>query len=374
MRVGKAAVALVSTAALLLTGYAYMTLDNLRTDINTTDALEHSDGAPKDDGAVDILLVGTDARTDTRGNPLSTDMLKELRTEHKAGVNTDTLIILRMPRDGGHPTAVSIPRDTWVGLPSGGTGKINSAFNTAKQAELAKLRADGATDRAERERESDQAGRTALVHTISDFTDIRIDHYAEVSLLGFYLLTEALGGVDVCLNHATVDKDSGADFEPGRQVVKGGEALSFVRQRKNLPRGDLDRIVRQQVFLGSALHKVLSAGTLTSPAKLEELTDAVHRSVVLDPDLDILEFAEKAKTLASGDVEFVTIPVVTISGHSKDGQSVVEVDTEAVRAFIADLVDKAPAAKDTSAGGGSSGAGRPVVLAPSTEGGVPCVN
>jgi len=49
--------------------------------------------------------------------------------------------------------------------------------------------------------------------------------------------------------------------------VSGGEALSFVRQRKNLPRGDLDRIVRQQAFLSSALHQVLSAGRWPVPAR-----------------------------------------------------------------------------------------------------------
>ncbi len=372
MRLGKAVLALVSTSTLLLTGYAYLTLDNLRSNINTTDALEQIDAPAKDDGALDILLVGSDARTDARGNRLSGKALKELRTEHKDGVNTDTLIILRIPHDGGHPTAVSIPRDTWVDVPGGGQDKINSAFNTAKQAEIARLRAGGVTDGAERERESDQAGRKALVRTIQDFTQIRIDHYSEVSLLGFYLLTEALGGVEVCLNQATSDKDSAANFTAGRQMVRGGDALSFVRQRKNLPRGDLDRIVRQQAFLGSALDGVLSAGTLTSPAKLRELTEAVNRSVVLDPDLDILEFADKATNLASGDVEFVTIPIVDINGRSADGQSIVRVDTKAVRAFVAGLVER-KSSKDTTAGGGGSGAGRPSLREPSA-GGVACVN
>lgn len=373
MRLGKAAIALVSASALLLTGYAYTTLDALRENVNITDALDDIAGPTGDDGATDILLVGTDARTDTRGNPLSDRTLKQLRTEHKDGISTDTLIILRLPGNGERPTAVSIPRDAWVDVPGGGQSKINSAFNAAKRAELTRLRGEGVDDRAERERLSDHAGRKALIRTVQDFADIQLDHYAEVSLLGFYLLTEALGGVEVCLNQATQDKDSAADFAAGRQVLRGGDALSFVRQRKNLPRGDLDRIVRQQVFLGSALRKVLSAGTLSKPVKLEKLTNAVHRSVVLDPDLDILEFAEKAKHLASGKVEFVTVPVVDINARSEDGQSIVRVDTDEVRAFVAGLVGKGRASGEKASGGGSSTEGARTQRAPSRDG-VTCVN
>ncbi|WP_199434036.1 LCP family protein [Qaidamihabitans albus] len=371
-------VALASVLALLATGYAYTTLDEIDDNVQTTDALQQNDDVeakapPQDDGATDILLVGADARTDMQGNPLPLDVLKTLRTESKNGVSTDTLIILRIPKDGGKPTGVSIPRDTWVDVPQGGRDKINSAFGVAKAAAAARLRAEGMTDGAEVERESDQAGRRALVRTVQDFTEIRIDHYAEVNLLGFYLLTEALGGVTVCLNNATADKDSGANFRAGTQVVSGGEALSFVRQRKNLPRGDLDRIVRQQAFLASALHQVLSTGTLTNSDKLNSLTDAVRRSLVLDPDLDLLKFADQVKGIASGDIEFVTIPVEAVGARSADGQSIVEVDVPKVRSFVRGTVGAGGTADQPAAGagGGSAPGSAPRQI---TADGVACVN
>lgn len=359
----RSVVALLSTSALVATGYAYATLDRVQDNVRTTDALIQQEEAvpppPQDDGATDILLVGTDSRTDMQGNPLPLDVLKELRTENKAGISTDTLIVLRIPKNGDEPAGVSIPRDTWVDVPHGGQNKINSAYGVAKVDAAANLRAEGMTDQAEIERESDQAGRRALVRTVQDFTRIRIDHYAEVSLLGFYLLTEALGGVKVCLNQPTQDKDSGADFRAGPQVVSGGEALSFVRQRKNLPRGDLDRIVRQQAFLASALHQVLSAGTVTSPSKLNDLIDTVHRSLVLDPDLDLLEFAEQVKGIASGDISFVTIPVVAVGSRSQDGQSIIEVDPPAVHDFFASLAghgdDTTPSSTPPEGGGSATG-------------------
>ncbi|MGH3434246.1 MAG: LCP family protein [Thermocrispum sp.] len=369
-------VAALSVVAMAVTGYAYLTLDEFREGVNTTPALDDiPNPPPPDDGAEDILLVGTDSRTDAKGNPLPPAMLKMLRTEAKAGVNTDTLIVLRLPRDDGPPRAVSLPRDSWVDLPGGGQGKINSAFNAAKVAEAERLVDKGRQSRAQIELASDEKGRQALVQTVQDFTKVRVDHYAEVSLLGFYLLTEALGGVEVCLAAATSDADSGANFAAGRQTISGGEALSYVRQRKNLPRGDLDRIVRQQTFLGSALHKVLSADTLANRGKLDKLVDAVERSVVLDPDLDILEFARKARGLASGDVKFVTIPVETINGTSPDGkQSIVQVDPGKVRKFVRSLVRHEPNGSGGGSAPGAASAARQDDGEPITGGRAPCVN
>ncbi|UZF67976.1 LCP family protein [Amycolatopsis mediterranei] len=390
-------VGLVSLLALGASGYVYVTKDQLQNTVPTTDALTPRAGEPApppaDDGAEDILLVGSDARTDAQGNALPVRVLRQLRTESNDGaVNTDTVIVLRVPKNGGKPSAVSIPRDTWTAIPGRGEAKINSAYGVAKAHFAQVLRGQGERDQAKIERDSDTEGRRVLVQAVQDLTQVRIDHYAEINLLGFYLLTEALGGVKVCLNHATEDKDSGANFRRGEQTVSGGEALSFVRQRKNLPRGDLDRIVRQQAFLSSALHQLLSAGTLTSPGTLNDLMDAVHRSLTLDPGLDLLQFAQQARGIASGELTFATIPVVTANGRSADGQSIVQIDLTAVREFVASLAGRpAPAAAQapggppvggsstavpTSAAGGGSGSGAAPAAAPLLRDspGVPCVN
>lgn len=383
----RSAVALLSVVALGATGYAYSTLDLLQDNVNTTDALRLNetppDGdepppPPEDDGATDILLVGTDSRTDMEGHPLPPHVLAQLRTESSPGVSTDTLILLRIPHDGSSPTGISIPRDTWVDVPGGGQAKINSVYGTTKYEAERALRGEGVTEHATLARESDQAGRTALVRTVQRFTHVRIDHYAEVNLLGFYLLTEALDGVQVCLRNPTSDPDSGANFAAGVQTVSGGEALSFVRQRKGVPQGDLGRIQRQQAFLASALNKVLSAGTLTDTDRVKKLSETLRKALVLDADLDLLKFAEQTRGIASGDFSFVTIPVVDIAAWSPDGeQSIVRVDVEAVREFVADVVPDDPADEDEPSGGGSApqapagaGAGDEEI----TADGVTCVN
>ena len=112
-------------------------------------------------------------------------------------------------------------------------------------------------------------------------------------------------------NDNPVDDDlSGAHFPAGPRTVAGHDALAFVRQRHGLPQGDLDRIRRQQAFLASMSHKVLSSGTLADPLTLTRLLDAVRQSVVLDGDWDLLRFGQQLQDVSAGAVAFLTIPTM----------------------------------------------------------------
>jgi LCP family protein required for cell wall assembly len=344
---GRASVALASALVLAATAVARNAHDQVQQAMTTTPVLSQvataSDAPPKDDNATDILLVGDDRRTDLQGNPLPASILRQLRTEANDGLSTDTLILLRIPKDGGKSYAVSIPRDTEVPIPGYRTDKINAAYGAVKYLTAQRMRAAGEHDSAKIERDSDAAGRQALVTSVQHLTGLTVDHYAEVSLYGFYLLSQAIGGVPVCLLHATSDANSGADFRAGVQNVSGGAALSFVRQRDNLPHGDLDRIVRQQAFLASAAKKILSAGTLFDSGRLAALTTAVQKSVVIDQGWDVFGFVQQAQSLTGGNVEFVTIPVVDPNGRNDRGQSIVVVDPAAVQKFVAGLAAGSPA-------------------------------
>ena len=342
-------ITLLSAAVLVVTGVSWATVDLLEGDLGTTDALDPAlvdDGSAGHDGATDILLVGIDSRTDAKGNPLPLKVLRTLRTEYSEGTNADTIILVRVPDDGTAAHAVSVPRDTVVTAPGGQPSKLHAVYRQRQSETAQQLRERGVTDEALITRDSIQAGRRALVKATQELTGVRIDRYAEVSLLGFALFTEALGGVEVCLNAAVSDPGSGASFPAGRQTVSGGDALSFVRQRDGLPRGDLDRIVRQQVFLASVVNQVLSAGTLTDPERVAELVSAARRSIVLDKNWDLLDFAQQMQGIAAGSVEFVTIPVRDATTRDEHGEPVVTVDPAQVRTFIAELVG-APAAAHT---------------------------
>lgn len=76
-------------------------------------------GGGGEDGAIDILLVGMDSRTDAHGNPLSAEELETLRAGDDVSTNTDTIILIRIPNNGKSATAISIPRDSYVEAPVG---------------------------------------------------------------------------------------------------------------------------------------------------------------------------------------------------------------------------------------------------------------
>ncbi|HEY2504240.1 MAG TPA: LCP family protein [Mycobacterium sp.] len=296
-------------------------------------------GKGGDDGAIDILLVGLDSRTDAHGNPLSTEELAALRAGDDESTNTDTIILIRIPNNGKSATAISIPRDSYVAAPGLGKTKINGVYGQTREAKRTSLVKAGASAQ-DAAAQGTEAGRDALIKTVADLTGVTVDHYAEIGLLGFALITDALGGVDVCLKEPVFEPLSGADFPAGQQRLDGAEALSFVRQRHELPRGDLDRVVRQQVVMASLAHKIISSKTLSSPATLKRLEAAVQRSVVISSGWDVMDFVQQMQKLAGGKVAFATVPVLDGSGWSDDGmQSVVRVDPHQVADWVASLLN-----------------------------------
>ena len=365
-------VALVTAAVVLLgAGVAYAFTDVLQGVSGTSNATGNAGDAGVDSAeGLTFLLVGSDARTDADGNPLSADELAQVGTEDDGGgINTDTIMLVHVPQGGGRATAVSIPRDTWIGprvtnqivgpYANGSQGpyqpnKVNSFYATAKAYTAEHLVSQGVSDRAQIERESNEAGRTMLIRVIQAFSGLKVDHYAEVNLLGFYLLSNAIGGVPVCLNEPVNDPWSGADFPAGEQEVQGTAALAFVRQRHGLPAGDLDRVKRQQAFLRGAADKILSVGTLTNPTKLNDLIGAVDRSVVFDQGFDVLTFAEQITNLSSGNINFETLP--TTSSESSTDKDALATDPAQVKAFFDGIVggtgsggDAAPSATSADA-------------------------
>ncbi|QCB27862.1 Biofilm regulatory protein A precursor [Corynebacterium endometrii] len=348
----KALVSVLSVMVLAFSAVGYLAIGRLGGEMASVGnlALGGGSGFKQDavDGAMDILLVGSDSRTDAQGNPLSREELDSLNAGEAGGEeNTDTIMLIRIPNDGSRATAVSIPRDTYVNEGELGNMKINGVFSTHKDMVVEQMTLENEeavaagndavhTDK-EIEQEGTAAGRAALLDQIHSLTGIEVDHYAEIGLLGFVLLTDAVDGVEVCLNNDVNDPMSGADFKAGRQTISGAKALTFVRQRYGLPRGDLDRIVRQQAYMASLVNKMLDTGTLTNPSTLADVSKAVERSVVIDEGWDVMGFATQMAGLAGGNVTFSTIPVTSIDGVGDFGESIVTVDVDEVHAFMDDL-------------------------------------
>lgn len=316
-------------------------------------------------GGMNLLLVGSDARTDQNGNPLTPAELNAVSTtDDGGGINTDTIMVVHIPEGGAKATAVSLPRDTWIPQSvtdkvtgpyndgSEGTykpNKINSFYGTAKFYAEEALAKKGVAAGPARTKQSDEAGRTMLIKIVQAFTGLKIDHYAEVNLIGFYTLSEAIGGVPVCLNESVNDPFSGAVFKKGPQDVSGRAAMSFVRQRHGLPGGDLDRVRRQQAFLAGAAKKMLSANVLANPSKLNSLVDAAKRSLVLDKGFDLIDFASQMTNLSGGNISFTTIP--THGAAQGTGTDALATDPTEIKEFFGRL---AGGSASTTAGQGTA--------------------
>ncbi|MEV8438202.1 LCP family protein [Actinosynnema sp. NPDC051121] len=226
--------------------------------------------------------------------------------------NTDSVVLARLAGDGTVSVA-SLPRDSVVDIPGVGRGKLNSAYARAHAA----AQAEG--------RDGDLAGLESLTRTVEALTGVKVDHYAAVGMAAFSTLSDAVGGVEVCLKEAARDPFSGVDLPAGPQALSGAQALAFLRQRHGLANGELDRVLRQQAFLRALAARVSGA----DPAKVTELVQVAATTVRVDPGLDVLEFAGRLTPTVRTAIIPLGGPVETDQGQG------IEVDPAAVRSFMA---------------------------------------
>ena len=338
LRTARTVLALVSALVLGLTWYGWSTVTQLTSGLTTADVIDPA--AKNTSGPQNILLVGLDNRTDAQGNPLPQNILNQLHagSSSDGGDNTDTMIVIHIPAGGGRAVGFSIPRDSYVQIAGGyGMHKINSAYTYGQNAATTKLSAQGVKG-ADLAKQTAQAGAKNAIQTVEQFTGLQINHFASVNLVGFYNISQAIGGVPVCLKAPVNDPYSGASFPAGQQTIAGAQALAFVRQRHGLPNGDLDRIKRQQVFMASMAHTVLSAGVLTDRTKLDNLITAIQKSITLDQGWDVLSFAQQLQGMSGGQIQFNTIPIVNITYWTPSDGDAVQVDPQAVQSFVHNMV------------------------------------
>lgn len=244
-------------------------------------------------GAEDVLVIGSDSRDG-------------LGTQYGAGLTTaqsDTMLLVHLSADRQWAAAVSIPRDSWVSIPScTGSDGTTTTPRTAKINEAFALgSAHGGT----------ASGAACATKTVEAATGVRVDHVVVVDFAGFKAMTTALGGVPVCTTEPVVDPDADLDLPAGEHLLEGEQALGFVRTRHAIGDGsDLGRIGRQQQFLASMARTAESK--LTDPAALYRFLEAATSSVTTDSGLGSLTaLAALAQSVSSKDpahLQFFTVP------------------------------------------------------------------
>ena len=239
-------------------------------------------------GPINILLVGSDTRKG-QGKGYGTE----------SSVLADVMILLHVSEDRKNATAVSFPRDLmvpWPACPSttGGPGYLPQS--------LGQLNATIAN-----------GGPGCTLLTIEKLTGLKIPYLAMIEFNGVIEMSNAIGGVDVCVAQEINDPYTQTYLKPGEYTLQGKAALQFLRTRHGVGDGsDLSRISNQQVFLTSLVRKVKSAGVLTNPVQLYSLANAAARNMQLSESLtDLGTMVSIASSLQNVDLEnivFLQVP------------------------------------------------------------------
>ncbi|GAA1547924.1 LCP family protein [Streptomyces albidochromogenes] len=284
-----------SFALLLAAGvgwWLYRKLDgNITTDTTAAAELEEYEKERPTPIALDarnILLIGSDTRSGRGNDKYGPD---------KGTQRSDTTILLHLAGDRKSATAVSLPRDLMVDIPScrkpdgSRTRKQFTQFNSAFES----------------------GGTACTIRTVEKLTGVRVDHHMVVDFAGFKGMVDAVDGVEICLKEPIDDDDALLRLDKGRQKLNGEQALGFVRARKTIGDGsDTERMERQQRFLGALVNKVQSNGVLLNPTRLYPVLDAATKSLTTDSGLDSLKdlynLVRGMRNIPTERVQFMTVP------------------------------------------------------------------
>ena len=273
---------------------------------------------------MNLLLVGNDSRVNLTDQQLD-------RPERRGGLRRQHRHDDPRPpsRERGKASFVSFPRDSYVSIPGHGQDKLNAAYAYGMQDAP-----DGATD-AQRQ----SAGAQLLVQTISQLSGLRIDHYAEVDLLGLLRAEHASSAASrsTCARPSTTPSTPARSSRPGCRPSAAPTRWSSSASGTACPRGDFDRIVRQQVYIAGVLRNILSQNVLLDLGKQRELADAAGDALTVDNGLNLFDLAAQMQSITAGSIDFQTIPYV---GDAEDdqGRYILQLqDTDTLHAFFAQL-------------------------------------
>jgi LCP family protein required for cell wall assembly len=288
------AVALVSTAIVAVIATVDVT-SSLKKSVTLVDANGKAIPIPQVgaiSGSFNVLLAGSDSGG---GNAAYGDRGENLN---------DVTMLLHVSSDHKHATVVSFPRDMYVSIPacpdpSGGS------FSAMSEQKINNTLTYG--------------GLTCTVLTVEKLTGLTIPYAAEIQFDGVIEMSDAVGGVPVCVAGDINDPYTGLVVKKGENTLQGAQALAFLRSRHGVGDGsDLGRISSQQVFLSSLVRTVKSADTLANPLKVYALAKAAAKNMSLSSSLnDVTTIASMAialKGINPDNVVFVQYPNHYVAG------------------------------------------------------------
>lgn len=295
LRIGVIVVAAAVVGVLCFGGYW---LWRLQSNISTTSL---GAGGQRSEGPVDdrkdrlqILVLGSDTRSGKNSQYGTAD-------QSSGYGQSDVMMLVDISADNNHVNVISFPRDLLVDVPACKDQASNEQHDARPGVMINSAMAE--------------AGIGCAVDTVNKLTGLEVDHFMMADFNAVKELTTTVGGVDVCVNSAVDDSDSGLHLPKGTSQVQGDQALAFLRTRHAFADGgDLGRIKAQQSFLGSLTRKLKSEGTLSDPQKLLGIADTMTKNLTVDTGLAsvpaLLTIGDRLKNIDPAKVNFITVPTV----------------------------------------------------------------
>ncbi|WP_030926972.1 LCP family protein [Streptomyces sp. NRRL B-24720] len=292
-RIKIGALTLVVVVLAVSIGTYFWADSKLKREVDLANVIER----PGEGDGTNYLIVGSDSRAG-----MSAEDKKRLHTGSAEGKRTDSMMILHDGSNG--PTLISLPRDSNVEIPSykgSDSGKLYPG-----RGRFTKLNAAYAED-----------GPELLVRTVEFNTGLHIDHYVEIGFGGFAKIVDAIGGVELDIPKAFKDKNSGADFQAGKQTLNGEQSLAFVRTRYAFAGSDLDRTKNQQKFLAALASQTATPSTILNPFKLYPTMGAGLDTLIVDKDMSLWDLGNMffaMKGVTGGDGKSMNMPISGSTG------------------------------------------------------------
>ena len=266
-------------------------------EVYSTDGNSFDLPTPEDiDGPINVLLVGSDTREgqgSTSYGPVGSAL-------------ADVIILLHISRDRQNAVAMSIPRDLMVAVPSCPDPEGGDPYPAREFAQINSTMT--------------KAGPACTLLAVQQLTGVTIPYLAVIDFKGVIAMSEAIGGVDVCVATAIDDEYTNLYLEPGEHTLIGDEALAFLRTRHGVGDGsDLSRISNQQVFLTSMVRKLKDEGALTNPFTMFRLGTAALSNMTLSKSLTdlgvIFGLAKQVNDVDLNKITFIKLPVYDLDGE-----------------------------------------------------------
>mgnify|MGYP000081226455 CR=1 FL=1 len=284
-------IAVVAASSIAIGSYAAVSLTGeIKTaGLNLLDSNGQSRVTPADlKGPINMLLIGSDTRLGQGAN-----------FGNETSVLADVIILLHVSADRKNAVAMSFPRDTMVPWPECPDPNGGSPYLAQSLGQINATIANG--------------GPGCTLLTVEKLTGLKIPYLAMIDFKGVIEMSNAIGGVEVCVANDIKDPYTHTNLKAGKHVLLGKQALQFLRTRHGIGDGsDLSRISNQQVYMTSLVRKIKDQGVLSNPAYLYSLASAAARNMKLSSNLTDLNvmvgLAQSLKNVDLKNISFIMLP------------------------------------------------------------------